>query len=114
MKKHSAFTLLIAAPFAMAAAAAPVEGPDMLQINSMPVQYDAAAVRDSKSAEKLFFRFRQTAEEVCRQSSRPAGAEVWEQLACENEAVADAVRQADIPALNTWYHGGSSALLTRR
>src|SRR5688572_17335626 len=73
MKKHHGFMLLAAASFGMAGAAAPVEDPDSLQIRSETVRYDADQVQDRKSAQKLFFRIRHAAEEVCRIASNPRG-----------------------------------------
>jgi UrcA family protein len=90
MKRHSVLALLAAAPFAMVATGAPVEGPDSLGVRSMTVHYDAASITDSKSAEKLFFRIRAAAEEVCRLASYPRGYEIWEEHSCAANAVAEA------------------------
>lgn len=118
MKKHYAMALLIAAPLGPVAlahhAADHVDGPDMAQIRTEIVHFDAAAIHDRKAARKLFFRFRQTAEEVCRLSSNPVGYEMWEERACEAEAVADAVRQARLPALDAYYYGMPTAVLSAR
>jgi UrcA family protein len=106
--------LLAAAPFGMAAMAAPVEESDSVGVKTMTVHYDAAAITDSKSAEKLFFRIRAAAEEVCRLASYPHGYEIWDEHSCAGEAVAEAVREADLPALDQYYNRGSgSAAITR-
>lgn len=118
MKKHYALALLIAAPFGPVAlahhSADHVDGLDMAQIRTEAVHFDASAINDRKSAKKLFFRFRQTAEEVCRLSTHPAGYEIWEERACEADAVADAVRQAGLPALDAYYYGMPRALVAAR
>ena len=106
MKKHHGFMLLAAASFGMVAAAAPVEDPDSLQIRSETVRYDADQVQDRKSAQKLFFRIRHAAEEVCRIASNPRGYEIWYEHDCEAKAVAEAVAQVDIPALHEFYNRG--------
>jgi UrcA family protein len=115
MKTHSVLALVAAASFGSAALAAPVvEDPDSLAIKSMTVRYDAAAITDSKSAEKLFFRIRLAAEEVCRLASYPRGYEMWDEHACEVDAVAEAVREADLPALDRYYSRGSGETLVIR
>jgi len=114
MKKHHGLTLLAAASFAMGAAAAPVEDPDSLQVRSETVRYDAQRVQDGRSAEELFFRIRQAAEEVCHIASNPRGYEIWYEHDCEAEAVSDAVAQADIPALDEFYDRGPRAVASVR
>lgn len=111
MKRHSVLALLVAAPLGLAATAAPVEGPDSLAVKSMTVRYDAAQISNRKSAETLFFRIRQAAEEVCRIASFPRGYEMWDEHACEVDAVAEAVRHADLPALDRYYYRGSGPVL---
>jgi UrcA family protein len=107
MKRHSVLALMAAVSCGSATLAAPVEDPDSLAIKSMTVRYDAAAITDSKSAEKLFFRIRLAAEEVCRLASYPRGYEMWDEHACAVDAVAEAVREADLPALDRYYSRGS-------
>ncbi len=115
MKLHTGMALAIAAASpCVAGAAVPGEGPDTLAVQSMTVRYDATEIRDSKSAQRLFFRIRQAAEEVCRIASYPRGYEMWDEHACETSAVADAVRTADIPALDQYYYRGTGPLLTTR
>lgn len=75
----------------------------IVEVRSMSVRYDASEMNDPKSAQKLFFRIRQAAEEVCRLSSHPRGYEIWEERACESEAVAEAIELADIPELDEYY-----------
>lgn len=111
MNKHYGLTLLIAATCGMAGAAAAQEGPDSLEMRSAAVSYDAAKTHDAKSAEKLFFGIRQAAEEVCRISSYPRGYEIWQEHACETEAVAQAVREAGVPALDEYYFGSAGVAL---
>jgi UrcA family protein len=103
MKRHSLWALTIIAPFAMSATAAPVEGPDSVFVKTMTVRYDAEQILDRKSAEKLFFRIRAAAEEVCRIASFPVGYEMWDEHACAVDAVAEAVRNAGLPALDRYY-----------
>jgi UrcA family protein len=107
MKRHFVLALVAATSFGSAAMAAPVDDPDTLAIKSATVRYDAAAVTDDKSAEKLFFRIRRAAAEVCQLASYPRGYEIWDEHACEVDAVADAVRDADLPALDRYYSRGS-------
>jgi UrcA family protein len=114
MKRHSVLALAAAALFGSVAVAAPVEDPDSLAIKSMTVRYDAAAVTDSKAAERLFFRIRLAAEEVCRLASYPRGYEIWDEHSCEVDAVAAAVRDADLPALDRYYSRGSGETLVMR
>ncbi len=83
--------------------AAPVEGPDMLQIQSETVRYDAMDINNRKSARQLFFRIRQAAEEVCRTSSFPRGYEIWSEHDCATAAVEQAVGDAGMPALTEYY-----------
>lgn len=100
-------SLLVAAAFALpalaAAADAPVQNPDSVQVRSETVTYDAAQVDDPRSAERLFFRIRHAAAEVCRIASHPVGYERWVEHDCEAEAVEDAVRATDLPELNEFY-----------
>lgn len=115
MKLHTGMALLIAAASTgVAAAAVPGEGPDTLGIQTLTVRYDAARIDDRKSAEKLFFRIRQAAEEVCRTASFPRGYEMWDEHACELETVAQAVRDAALPALDRFYYRGSGPILVTR
>lgn len=114
MKTHPALAVLAATSFGMVATAAPLEDPDSLQIRSETVRYDARQVQDEKSAEKLFFRIRQAAEEVCRIASNPRGYEIWHEHDCEAEAVSQAVGQADIPALDEFYYGGPGEVASVR
>lgn len=114
MKLHTGMALLIAASAGVASAAIPGEGPDSLAVQSMTVRFDAAEIVDRKSAGKLFFRIRQAAEEVCRIASFPRGYEMWDEHACEVDAVAEAVRDADLPALDRYYHRGSGPELVTR
>jgi UrcA family protein len=105
MKVQSALALLVAGSFAVTAAAAPVEDPDSVQIHSESVRYDAATIHDEDTARKLFFRIRRAADEVCNIASNPRGYEIWHEHACEAEAVAEAVRDAGVPALDDYYAG---------
>jgi UrcA family protein len=116
MNRHSvmAIALVAAASFGSAAMSAPVGDPDSLAIKSMTVRYDAAAITDHKAAEKLFFRIRLAAEEVCRVASYPLGYELWDEHACAANAVDEAVREADLPALNRYYSRGSGETLVIR
>jgi UrcA family protein len=113
--------IFLAAALAGAAATVPAAvrdtgGSDFVQVRSEIVDYEAAEVRDAKSAERLFFRIRRAAEEVCRLSSHPVGYELWEERACEAEAVSEAVDATGLPALEEYYfdgrqRGGSAAAL---
>lgn len=114
-------SIFVAAALASAAATVPAAivetgGSDYVQVRSEVVDYEAAEIRDAKSAERLFFRIRQAAEEVCRLSTHPVGYELWEERACEAEAVSEAVDATDLPALEDYYldgrrRGGSAAAL---
>jgi UrcA family protein len=97
--------LLVAGSFAVITPAAPVEDPDSVQIRSERVRYDAANIQDEDAARKLFFRIRRAAEEVCSIASNPRGYEIWHEHACEADAVAGAVRDAEVPALDDYYSG---------
>src|SRR5688572_9829371 len=84
---------------------------DSVQVRTVAVPYEAAQIRDENSAEDLFFRIRRAAAEVCRISSFPRGYELWYEHDCEAEAVAEAVRDTDVPALEDYYddlRGGSA------
>lgn len=111
MKLHAGLALLIAASAGEASAAVQTEGPDSVVVESMTVRFDAEEVVDRKSAGKLFFRIRQAAEEVCRLASYPRGYEMWEEHSCQVDAVAEAVREVDLPALDRYYHRGSGPAL---
>jgi UrcA family protein len=107
MSKHSRTALLAAAALAVpalgvAAAGAAVD-PDSVQVRSEVVTYDAARIDDARSAERLFFRIRKAAAEVCSIASHPVGYELWEEHACEAEAVEEAVRETGLPELNEFY-----------
>jgi UrcA family protein len=115
MKLHTGLALLIAATTAgTASAAVQGEGPNTLAVQSMTVRYDATQISDRKSAGKLFFRIRQAAEEVCRVAASPRGYEMWDEHACEVDAVEQAVQDANLPALDYYYRGTGPALLTLR
>ena len=114
MKLNTAMALAIAAAAGTAGAAIPDEGPDRLAVETATVRYDAAEVVDRNSAGKLFFRIRQAAEEVCRLASYPRGYEMWDEHACEMEAVAQAVQDADLPALDQYYQRGAGPSLQSR
>jgi UrcA family protein len=113
--------IFLAAALAGATATVPAavrdtDGSDFVQVRSEVVDYEATEVRDAKSAERLFFRIRQAAEEVCRVSSHPVGYELREERSCEAEAVSEAVDATDLPALEDYYfdgskHGGSAVAL---
>ena len=107
MNKHLRTTLLVAAAVGMpalgAAATDPIENPASVQVRSGSVTYDAERIDDPRSAERLFFRIRRAAEEVCRLSSHPVGYELWEERACEADAVEDAVRTTAVPELDEFY-----------
>jgi UrcA family protein len=108
MNKHLALAAAIAS-FGIVGATAPLDESDVLQVRSVSVPYDRSEIRDGRSAEDLFFRIRQTAEEVCRISSFPRGYEIWHERDCEVEAVEQAVRDADIPVLDQYYDEAGSA-----
>jgi UrcA family protein len=114
MKMHTGMALMIAAAAAVASAAVPDEGPDSVAVDSTTVRFDAAEVVDSKSAGRLFYRIRRAAEEVCRIASFPRGYEMWEEHACEVDAVAEAVRDVDLPALDRYFYRGSGPMLATR
>ncbi len=102
MNKHLALAFAIGS-FGIVGAAAPLDNPDMLEVRTVGVPYDRSEIRDERSAGDLFFRIRQTAEEVCRISAHPRGYEIWHEHDCEAEAVDQAVREARIPALEEYY-----------
>lgn len=102
MNRHLALAAAIAS-FGIVGATAPLDGMDSLEVRSVSVPYDRTEIRDGTSAEKLFFRIRQTAAEVCRIASYPRGYELWHEHDCEAEAVDQAVRDADIPVLDQYY-----------
>jgi UrcA family protein len=114
MKKHSALLLLIASSLGVTAGSAAVIGPDTVAIQSETVRYDATEIRDARSARDLFFRIRQAAEEVCRISSFPRGHEIWYEHDCEAAAVEQAVRDADLPALDAYYFRDRDDSVRRR
>lgn len=114
MKTHPGLPLLLAATLGATALAAPVVDEETLQIQSETVRYDPAEIRDSRSAEDLFFRIRQAADEVCRISSFPRGYEIWYQLDCETEAVRQAVDDVDLPALDEYVYGDAGETVIRR
>lgn len=118
MKKLSGFTLLCAASMGAAGLAlaaegtgASLQGTDSLEVRSQQVRYDASGLDDPKEAERLFFRIRQAAAEVCSIASHPVGYERWEENACERDAVAVAVEDADVPALDDYYANIAGGLL---
>lgn len=113
MNKHLALAAAIAS-FGIVGATAPVDDSDSLEVRSVSVPYDRSEIRDEKSAQSLFFRIRQTAEEVCRISPHPRGYEIWHEHDCEAEAVDQAVRDADIPVLDQYYDEVGSAEPTLR
>jgi UrcA family protein len=114
MKKHHGFIWAAAASFTLAAAAAPVEDTESVQVRSETVRYDPQEIQDRESAEKLFFRIRQAAEEVCRISFNPRGYERWYEHDCEAEAVSEALADADIPALDEFLDRGPGAIASVR
>ncbi|MEO8315379.1 MAG: UrcA family protein [Pseudomonadota bacterium] len=115
MKLHTGITLLIAAAATgVAGAAVPGEEPDTLAVQTMTVRYNATEISDRTSAEKLFFRIRQAAQEVCRLASYPRGYEMWDEHACETNAVAEAVRDAALPSLDQYYYRGTGPMLPTR
>lgn len=110
--KHLTTALLAAASVGacgVAAAAALDTDRASVQVRSETVEYDANEIRDARSAERLFFRIRQAAEDVCRLSSHPVGYELWDERACEREAVAEAVDDTDLPMVEQLYFGRSGA-----
>ncbi|MDQ2641497.1 MAG: UrcA family protein [Pseudomonadota bacterium] len=113
MNKHLAMAAAIAS-FGIVGATAPLDDADSLQVRSVSVPYDRSEIRDGRSAENLFFRIRQTAEEVCRISPHPRGYEIWSEHDCEAEAVDQAVRAADIPVLDQYYDEVGTVEPTRR
>jgi UrcA family protein len=115
MKLLTGMALLMAASAGVAGAAVPGEGPDRVAVKTVTLHYDANRIQDRNSAERLFFRIRQAAEEVCRIASYPRGYEMWDEHACEVETVAFAVRDVGLPALNRYYYRGPiPALVARR
>src|SRR5262245_60438857 len=116
MKKHSSLLLLMASSLGLTAAGAAVVDPETIQIQTEAVRYDPAEIRDSRSAEDLFFRIRQAAAEVCRISSFPRGYEIWYEHDCEADAVRQAVSDVDLPALDAYYYRDASeaAVIRRR
>src|SRR5262245_38446954 len=104
MKLLTGLALLMVASAGTAAAALPGEGPDRVAVKTLTLHYDANGIQDRRSAEKLFFRIRQAAEEVCRMASYPRGYEMWDEHTCEVETVAVAVRDVGLPALNRFYY----------
>lgn len=114
MNKHIRSSLLAAAALGglsglAAAAAVPAQeagstqDPDSVQVRSEIVRYDAARMDEPREAERLFFRIRKAAADVCSIASYPVGYERWVEHECEAEAVEDAVRATDIPELNEFY-----------
>ncbi|MFO7325371.1 MAG: UrcA family protein [Pseudomonadota bacterium] len=81
-----------------------VTSPDVLT-RTVVVRFDANSIQSQRDAEKLFFRIRRAAEEVCSLSARPLGQEIVEQNNCETRAVAKAVEDANVPALSRFYFG---------
>lgn len=112
MNKHLALALALGS-FGIVGAAAPLDDSDWLEVRSVGLPYDRDEIRDGRSAEVLFFRIRQTAEEVCRISSNPRGHEIWNEHDCEVDAVNQAVREARIPALDAFYEERGAARATR-
>lgn len=113
MNKHFRNSLLAAAALGLSGIAAAAAGsaqepdgvldPDSVQVRSEIVRYDAAGIDDPRDAERLFFRIRKAAADVCSIASHPVGYERWVEHECEAEAVEDAVRATDIPELNDFY-----------
>lgn len=115
MKTHIGIALLLAGALGVAGGASAAETiePENLQVRSITVPYDASQIRDPRSAEVLFFRIRQAAAEVCNIASHPRGYELWYEHACESEAVADAVDDANEPALDQFYTDVTGSALPR-
>jgi UrcA family protein len=107
MSKHSRTVLLAAAALAVPALGVAATGaavdPDSVQVRSQVVTYDAGEIDDARSAQRLFFRIRQAAAEVCSIASHPVGYELWEEHTCEADAVEDAVRDTGLPELSEFY-----------
>jgi UrcA family protein len=107
MSKHSRTALLAAAALAVPAFGAAATGatvePDSVQVRSELVTYDAEHIDDPRTAERLFFRIRKAAAEVCNIASHPVGYELWQEHACETEAVEEAVRETGLPELSEFY-----------
>lgn len=105
MRKTFVFTLITACAAAgVASMAGAVERQEAGQERTEKVTYHvASAATDAKTAKELFFRIRGAAAEVCEISSHPVGHELWATHACEVSAVAAAVREANVPALNAYY-----------
>jgi UrcA family protein len=90
-----------------------VDGFGTIEVRSLSVPYDTG-MQDDQSAKKLFFRIRQAAAEVCSIAANPVGYELWEEHACEKEAVAEAIQLADIPALDAYYVERAGGSVARR
>ncbi len=118
MKRHSTLALLATTALGtLAGAATAATGntdPDELAVRSEVVHYDAAQVTDDSSARQLFFRIRKAAEDVCSISSHPRGYEIWYEHSCDADAVEQAIREANVPALDHYYAGLPKALLEPR
>lgn len=107
MNRQFRTTLLAAAACGLtglaAAADEPVENPDSVLVRSELVTYDEARIDDQRDAERLFFRIRHAAADVCRIAANPVGYERWVEHDCERDAVAEAVRDTDVPELIEFY-----------
>ena len=104
MKLHSTMGLLVTTSLAVGAAnaATPESEDSLVIIPSETVRYDATDLNDQRAARQLFNRIRGAAEEVCRISSSPRGYEIWHEHDCAAQAVAEAVSEADNPALDEY------------
>lgn len=76
-----------------------------VQTRAFVVRFDADRIQTQDDAVKLFFLIRRAAEKVCAVESRPMGHQIFEQHACENQAVAAAVEEAKVPELTRYYLG---------
>jgi UrcA family protein len=107
MSRHFRIALLATAATGLTGLAAAdtdaVQNPDSVQVRSETVHFDAARIDDEQAAERLFFRIRHAAADVCRIASHPVGYELWAEHSCETGAVEEAVRATDIPELNEFY-----------
>jgi UrcA family protein len=114
MKKPIRFATLAAAAClaAPAFATSGADTPDSVDVRSTKVSYNTAEIRDAAALERLFFRIRLAAEEVCRTNGNTRGVEIWIQHNCEADAVVQAVRASGIPALQQYYFGPAQRPMT--
>ncbi len=105
MKRYNTLALLTATALGIAASAtaAPRNNPDVLAVRSEAVHYDASEINDGRAAQHLFSRIRKAADDVCWVSSYPRGYEIWLERDCAVSAVQEAVRDANLPALDDYY-----------